>query len=74
MRVVILRVWKEPAVFVGLLVSLALLVLALVSDTPLDANAVIGIAAPFLSSLGIRQFVTPAAGKIQPADKSLEPR
>jgi hypothetical protein len=55
------RVWREPAAAIGLLTTLALLVLALATSSDLDADALISIAAPFLSSLGIRQLVTPAA-------------
>lgn len=43
----------------GLLASVALTVLALVADQPWNASTIAGIAAPFVSALGIRQVVTP---------------
>jgi hypothetical protein len=52
------RIWTEPAVAVGLLASLALLALTLISgDT--DTVNWIEVAAPLLAALGIRPLVTP---------------
>jgi hypothetical protein len=62
MKTILNQIWNEPAVAIGLLATLLLLVLALVSDAPWDASTIAGIAAPFVSSLGIRQAVSPAAG------------
>jgi hypothetical protein len=53
------RVWAEPAVFIGLLVSLGLLTLALLTDPDWDASTILGIIAPVASALGIRPLVTP---------------
>jgi hypothetical protein len=59
-KVILERVWNEPAVAIGLLASVALLALNLATGEHLDAVAIITIAGPFLSALGIRQAVTPA--------------
>jgi hypothetical protein len=53
------RVWAEPAVFIGLLVTFALLALALLTGADWDASTIAGILAPFASALGIRPLVTP---------------
>jgi len=59
MSVIGKRIWTEPAVAIGLLTSILLAVLALITGTSWDTSTIVGIAAPFLSSLGIRQFVSP---------------
>ena len=46
--------------FIGLVVTLGLLIGALIAHQPIDAGVIIGILAPLGSALGIRQFVTPA--------------
>lgn len=53
------RVWEEPAVAIGLLTSILLAVLNLVTDNDWNAEHIIAIAAPLLSALGIRPLVTP---------------
>jgi hypothetical protein len=53
------RAWAEPAVFIGLLVTLALLALALLTDADWDASTIAGVVAPLASALGIRPLVTP---------------
>jgi len=62
MKVIAHQIWNEPAVAIGLLATVLLLILALVSNADWDASTIAGIAAPFVSSLGIRQAVSPAAG------------
>lgn len=62
MKVIAQRIWREPAVAVGLLTSVLLVVLALVDGTDWDTQTVLGVVAPFASALGIRQLVSPAAG------------
>lgn len=62
MKVIANQVWNEPAVAIGLLATILLLILALVTSAEWDASTIAGIAAPFVSSLGIRQAVSPAAG------------
>ena len=57
------RAWREPAVFIGLLVTIALVVITLATSDPWDTATIAGVAAPLLSALGIRQFVTPDMGK-----------
>lgn len=60
MSVIAQRLWREPAVFIGLLTSVVLVVVALATDTDWDASVIAGIVAPFLSALGIRPLVSPA--------------
>lgn len=62
MKVLAQQLWREPAAAIGLLTSVLLLVLAVVSDTAFTADTIIAIVAPLASALGIRQVVTPAAG------------
>jgi hypothetical protein len=52
------RVWEEPAVAIGLLTSIALVVLNLLGDDT-DTINWIEVAAPLLAALGIRPLVTP---------------
>jgi hypothetical protein len=61
MQAIARRVWREPAVFIGLIVTIVLLVLAIVSGARWDYDTIIAIAAPLASSLGIRQVVSPVA-------------
>jgi hypothetical protein len=62
MSVIAQRVWREPAVAIGLLFSVALLVVNLAAGEGFDAATVVTVLGPLLSALGIRQAVTPAAG------------
>jgi hypothetical protein len=55
------KIWEEPAVAIGLLVSIALLVGALLTDSDFDWETIVAILAPFLSGLGIRPLVKPTA-------------
>lgn len=59
MKTIAQKVWSEPAVFIGLLVTLGLLAVALITHQAIDAGIIVGILAPLGSALGIRQFVTP---------------
>lgn len=60
MKVILQRIWKEPAVCIGLLASLILLLLEFLGDDKFTADSIIAICAPLVSALGIRQTVTPA--------------
>jgi len=60
MKVIGQKFWNEPAVCIGLLTTVILLVLQIVTGDDWDAVNIIAILAPFVSSLGIRQTVTPA--------------
>ena len=62
MKVIAQRVYTEPAVAIGLLFSVALLVVNLAADTNFDAATIVTVLGPLLSALGIRQTVSPAAG------------
>lgn len=68
------RVWKEPAVAIGLATTIGLLILAVVTGTNWDASVIVGIVAPVASALGIRSQVTPVVGQheqqAQPTDAS----
>jgi hypothetical protein len=68
MKEIARKVWEEPAVAIGLLVSIALLVGALLTDSDFDWEAIVAILAPFLSGLGIRPLVKPTA-KIEEEQK-----
>ena len=61
MKVIAQKVWAEPAVFIGLVVTLGLLAGALIAHQHIDAGVIVGILAPLGSALGIRQVVVPAA-------------
>lgn len=68
MKVIAQKVWNEPAVAIGLLVSLVLLVLNLLDDQDWGVQNIIAILAPLASSLGIRNLVMPMA-KLDEATK-----
>lgn len=57
------RVWREPAVFLGLLTSAALAVITIATGDPWDTAAIVAVIAPLASALGIRQLVTPVTGE-----------
>lgn len=53
------RVWHEPAVFLGLLATIALVIITLATGDPWDTATIAGVAAPLVTALGIRPLVTP---------------
>jgi hypothetical protein len=57
------RIWNEPSVGIGLLTSVLLAVVAVASSATWNTQTILGVVAPFASSLGIRQLVTPTAKK-----------
>ena len=59
------RAWREPAVFIGLLTSVALVVITLATGDPWDTDAIAAVVAPLAAALGIRQLVTPMAGTVE---------
>lgn len=59
MKALAQRFWNEPAVAIGLLASILLAVLNWLGDNSWGADDLISVLAPLLSSLGIRQLVTP---------------
>jgi hypothetical protein len=63
MKVIVQRIWTEPAVAIGLGASIILAILAVATGADWDASTIAGIAAPFISALGIRETVKPALGK-----------
>lgn len=70
MKVIAERIWREPAVGVGLLTSVILVVIALADGSDWTASVILGVVAPFTSALGIRQLVSPAAGPRPPRNES----
>lgn len=62
------RIKEEPAVAIGLLISIGLLIVALLTDTKWDATTILFIVGPFVSALGIRPAVKPTA-KIERENK-----
>lgn len=62
MSEILKRVWREPAVFLGLLTSVALAVITIATGDPWDTAAIAAVVAPLASALGIRQLVTPDTG------------
>ena len=62
MKPIALTVWREPAACIGLLTSVAILVVTLLTGDPWDSSTILAVIAPLASSLGIRQLVSPAAG------------
>jgi hypothetical protein len=59
MKVIINKLWNEPAAFIGLLTTLGLLVLNLIGTPDWSLQSIIAILAPLTSALGIRQLVSP---------------
>lgn len=58
MKRIVLLVWNEPAVVIGLATSVALGVVNVGEHW--TAQTIAEVFAPFVSSLGIRQFVSPS--------------
>jgi hypothetical protein len=62
MSEILKRVWREPAVFLGLVTSAALAAITIATGDPWDTAAIAAVIAPLASALGIRQLVTPDMG------------
>lgn len=62
------RVWHEPAVLLGLLATIALVIITLATGDPWDTATIAGVAAPLVSALGIRELVTPTADSSSSAE------
>jgi len=60
MSTIAIRAWREPAVFIGLLTTIALVIITLATGDHWDTATIAGVAAPLLSALGIRALVAPA--------------
>jgi hypothetical protein len=68
MKVIASKIWNEPAVTIGFLVSVALLVANILADKDWGAESIIAILAPLAASLGIRGLVMPMS-KLEEATK-----
>jgi hypothetical protein len=67
MQEIVRRVWKEPAVAIGLVTSVALAIIVVVSGDAWNVSTIAGVVAPLGSALGIRTQVTPTGGKTKDA-------
>jgi ascorbate-specific PTS system EIIC-type component UlaA len=65
MQQLIQRFWKEPAVCIGVITSVILAILAVVTSASWNAETIVGIIAPTASALGIRSQVTPFVGQYE---------
>lgn len=54
------KLWTEPSAFIGLAVSVALAVGAVITGSDWSWESIVAILAPLTTGLGIRQTVTPA--------------
>jgi hypothetical protein len=59
MKTIIERAWHEPAVAIGLLVSVALAIGAVATSSDWSWETIVAVCAPLLSALGIRPLVSP---------------
>jgi hypothetical protein len=57
------RFWREPAVVLGLVASIALAVTTIATGDPWDAAAITAVIVPLAEALGVRRLVTPVAHK-----------
>ncbi len=57
MKEIAKRIWNEPAVAIGLLTSIVLAVINLITNDHWTVDHFIAILAPLASSIGIRQAV-----------------
>jgi hypothetical protein len=65
MSEIIKRAWKEPAVGIGLLVTVALAIGAAATSSDWSWETIVAVLSPLLAGLGIRPLVTPVK---KPAD------
>jgi hypothetical protein len=60
------RVLREPAVFFGLITSIALAAITIISGDPWDLAAIAAVILPLAEALGIRSLVHPTEPKENP--------
>jgi C4-dicarboxylate transporter len=65
---IITRAYHEPAIFLGLLASVVMALITIISGDGWDITAIASVIAPLAAALGIREVVTPVLG--EPADRS----
>ena len=73
MKPILNRLLTEPAVVIGLLTSIIIAVLAVVTDADWDAALIVAVIGPFAASLGIRPLVAPAHWAADKPDESQRP-
>lgn len=56
MKVIAQRIWNEPAVAIGLLTTVILVLINVIGDSDWGIESLIFMMAPFASALGIRQL------------------
>jgi hypothetical protein len=61
MKPLVGKLWTEPSAFIGLVVTIALAVGAVITGTDWSWESIVAIVAPLLTGLGIRQTVVPVA-------------
>lgn len=59
------RVWREPAVFIGFVTTVALVIITVVAGNDWDIATIAGCIAPLVSALGIRELVVPYIGQYE---------
>ncbi len=53
------RIWEEPAVAIGLLLSIAMGIITALNGTDWDWNTILLVLGPFLTGIGVRPTVKP---------------
>jgi hypothetical protein len=70
MKVIGQKIWNEPAVCIGLLVSIAMAVGAILTGSDWNWETIVAVLAPLATALGIRPTVYSSAT----VDKMTEPK
>jgi hypothetical protein len=63
MQKIAVRVWREPAVFIGLITTIALVIITVATGGDWDAALIVAVIAPLVEALGIRAYVKPTYGE-----------
>jgi ascorbate-specific PTS system EIIC-type component UlaA len=65
MKEITVRIWQEPAVFIGFITTIGVIVVTIVAGNDWDIGTIVGALAPIVSALGIRSQVTPYHGQYE---------